>query len=279
MYKLSNTIIRDKYPSLLYTNSYSFFDSIIKQIEDIYCIDINHSHPNKYGLVCMNNASPDSSEYFVDQCSKYQSVGLYLHHMITDVFTNANTEQTITTLKSIPFYRSITFCTDIKNNDNTNYNIVYGLPKHTKDILNKNRKDVLILANPIISETSINLQKSIQAAGTNCDISDNIASLDIEETYDMLSDYKLIIDNYSYINLIAAAYCGAKVMTASTNMINEAFISRLHNDSSSYVKNLLNNFSVDTGVVSYLENKYNYDNFIKSFKTILNNINQELFYI
>jgi hypothetical protein len=228
----------------------------------------------------MNNISPDSSEYFVDECSKYQCVGIYMYHIITDVFMNTNTQQMFKMLESVPFYRSVSLSTEIKKDNNaSNYSIVYGLPKHKKEILNKNRKDVLVLANPIIRDTSINLQKSITAAGINCDISDNISFLDVEETYDMLSSYKLIIDNYSYINLIAAAYCGAKVMTASNNLINDAFISRLHNDSNTYVKNLLNNFSVDTGVVSYLENKYNYDNFIKSFKTILNNINQELFYI
>lgn len=275
MYKLSNNIIRNNNPSILYKNSYSFFDCIVKEIDDIFCYDIGLYEPSNYSLVCMNNTMPDTAENFVDYCSRYQSIGIYLHHIISDIYINDNIKKMFTNLSSVNFYRPIYF----SNSSTRKSDICYGLPKNNIDIINKKRKEIAILSNPLTKNNSINLQKSIHDNGLECDLIENFHIFDIEEAYETLSGYKIIIDNYSYINLITAAYCGAKVMTASNNLITEAFITRLHSESNIYIKNLLSNFQIDTGLISYLEKQYDYEKFCKQFLYQLNNINRELFYI
>lgn len=206
-YNVVNKIL-DRNVKIYYENHYSIFDLIFKKL-DYYIIDdcSDLAKSFYYDLRVTNNYFKYINN-FNEMLMDMQVTNLIFFH--DKCPSQLKKEDRIILANSLRKTKKIVFMesnhSDWNFDQSTTHFIKYGIPQSKKSKTVKN-KDILILN--LRNNNQLNkLFQHIKNQYKNTDILTSIQELSLDRVYDILSEYKVVIDVDSAINALCSINCG-----------------------------------------------------------------------
>jgi hypothetical protein len=169
------------------------------------------------------------------------------------------------------------------NFDNSRTTLIkYGIPKYENEINpNRKTKEILIL-NLRNNDQLQTLFQHIKNQYQNTDIITSIAGINIKKIYEILSQYKIVIDIDTPVNALSAISCGC--ISLGVDKFDEKINSHIQildfRTINGLIQNILNSNNINEVVsqdIAYIQKNYNFENFEKLMSSLILKTKKEPF--
>ena len=265
--------------NILYQNSNTIFDHIIKRVEGIKIIDANDQllYNNIYHFYASNNYLDYSNS--VDKIKNLQLNGVVFFHNYID--SNFKKEDKFILQSALKNTYKIMMSEDLYNHwkmPELSTQIKYGLPKiefknspHKKSVVVLNSKK-----NPQMSSLFQNLNRVFSDSA----LLENLETYSLENLTNIISGFKVCIDIDSQINNLFSLYCGCQAIGSS--VLKETNYTRINTfeNIDNVIREKIANFDskiIDEDNSKNLSDKYSFDEFSTNLKNSFSRIKMEPF--
>ena len=253
-----------------YIKSESLYDLSIDQLENYIFIDHNTTAQKSisYGLTLINNIMSVANNIQMIQ-NMYSNKVIFIHN---DLVNYLKKEDQFILFNSVKDYKIYSF---VPNANPNIEHIQYGFEKNAKKYNQDRGIDVLLLYQQQNKNQTEILFRALKAAKyNNVEIvcSNHLTSYSM--AIDLLNNAKVCIDTVSYYNLLLSVSCGCSAIGFNTTYDLDFILSQNSIEAIPKVVNSVlekyNDQYIDS-TQKYIDQKYNYTNYINNIETIINN--------